>query len=167
LNAGLAEVLLYNRWANLTLLEACRSLTDAQLNACPPGVSGSIGELLTHLVGSQQTFVLRTKGRQHEGELGRETAWPGIETLIEIATSTSDELVVIAEAFDDREVVLPYIDTHYSFPLRFFLTHTIEHGAEHRTEVKVGLLQLGIETPDLDGWQWAAAMGYGQEVDAP
>lgn len=35
---------------------------------------------------------------------------------------------------------------------------------EHRTEVKVGLNQLGIETPDLDAWNYAAAKGYGTEV---
>ena len=28
----------------------------------------------------KQTFILRTKGRQHEGELGRQSDWPGIET---------------------------------------------------------------------------------------
>ena len=53
---GLVEMLSYSRWANLTLLEACRGLTLEQLAAQPPGISGSIGELMTHLVGSQQTL---------------------------------------------------------------------------------------------------------------
>ena len=35
---------------------------------------------------------------------------------------------------------------------------------EHRTELKIALAQMGIETPDLDGWNYAMARGYGQEV---
>jgi hypothetical protein len=35
---------------------------------------------------------------------------------------------------------------------------------EHRTEIKVSLNHLGIETPDLDGWSYSDAAGYGEEV---
>jgi hypothetical protein len=38
------------------------------------------------------------------------------------------------------------------------------HSAEHRTEVKVALAHLGVETPDLDGWPYALAAGYGQAI---
>jgi hypothetical protein len=40
----------------------------------------------------------------------------------------------------------------------------VEHGVEHRTEIKVALAKMGIETPDLDAWSYAGAMGYGAEV---
>ena len=92
MNRPLAETFRYNRWANLVLLEACRALTDEQLDARDPSASPSVRELLLHLVGGQQTFVLRTKGRQHEGELNRTSAFPGFDALTEIATATSDEL---------------------------------------------------------------------------
>jgi uncharacterized damage-inducible protein DinB len=155
----------YNRWANLTLLEACRDLTAEKLATRPPSMSGSIGELLTHVVGGQQTDILRTMGRQHEGEMGRQTPWPGIEAVIDVAKTTSDELIAIAAALgEDREVDLPYMGKVYRFPVSFFLVAAIEHGVEHRTEVKVALAQLGVATPDLDGWFYAAAAGYGREV---
>lgn len=80
------------------LFDACRSLSDSQLDSRVAGVSGSVRELLVHI------------------------------------------------------------------PKRFFLVHAIAHGVEHRTEVKVALAHLGVETPDLDGWPFAAAMGYGEEV---
>jgi hypothetical protein len=38
------------------------------------------------------------------------------------------------------------------------------HSTEHRTEVKVALAQIGVETPDLDGWPYATSAGYGQEI---
>jgi uncharacterized damage-inducible protein DinB len=166
-NAPLAEIFRYNRWATITLLEACRDLPDDLLDFRGDGASGSVRELLVHLVGGQQSQVLRTKGRQHEGELTRQTAWPGWDTLLDLARSSSDELVAIAEALEADEQTLPFMGKVYRFPRSFFLAHAAEHGTEHRTEIKVSLLQRGLETPDLDGWSYAAAMGYGAEVTAP
>jgi uncharacterized damage-inducible protein DinB len=165
MNDPLAEVFRYNRWANLTLIEACRTLADEHLDARLPGVSGSVRELLLHIVGGQQTFVLRTAGRQHEGELNRASEWPGFDTLLEIAARSSDELIAIAGALDaDGAVELPYWGKVYRYPKSFFLVHAVEHGVEHRTEVKLALAQLGIETPDLDGWAYATAAGHGRAV---
>lgn len=165
MNRPLAEMFRYNRWANLTLLEACRTLPDEQLDARDPAASGFVRELLVHLVGGQQTFVLRTKGRQHEGELNRASSFPGFDALIEIATATSDELIAIAESLDeDRDVDLPYAGKRYRFPVSFFLLHALEHGVEHRTEIKLSLAPLGVATPDLDAWSYASAAGFGQEV---
>ena len=125
----------------------------------------SVRDLLMHIAGGQQTFVLRTKGRQHEGELGRWSDWPGIETLIHIAARTSDELISIAEQLeDDENVDLAYQGKTYRYPKRFFLVHAMEHGTEHRTEVKLALAHVGVETPDLDGWSYSASAGYGQEI---
>jgi uncharacterized damage-inducible protein DinB len=162
---GLAEMFRYNAWANHILFAACRGLTDAQLDMQVPGISGSVRELLMHIAGGQYTCILRTRGRQHEGELGRWSTWPGIETVIQLAAQTSDELLAIAEHLEgDEEVDLPYQDKTYRYPKRFFLVHAMEHSTEHRTEVKVALAQIGVETPDLDGWQYAASAGYGQAV---
>lgn len=165
MSTGLAEMLRYNRWANQQLFNACRDLSDEQLDARPAGISGSVRELLLHIVGGQQTFVLRTKGRQHEGELSRESRWPGWDALLALLPESSDELVSIAEAMKEHaEVDLPYMGKTFRFPRTFFLVHALAHGVEHRTEIKAGLAQLGIETPDLDAWNYAGAMGYGQEV---
>jgi uncharacterized damage-inducible protein DinB len=167
MNAPLAEMLRYDHWATRTLIEACRPLLDADLDARLPGVSGSVRVLLTHIVGAQQTFVLRTQGRQHVGELSRTSAWPGFEVLLDLAGRSGAELITIAESLDvDREVDLPFLGKVCRFPTSFFLVHATAHGVEHRTEVKVALGQRGIETPDLDGWPYATAAGYGREVQA-
>jgi uncharacterized damage-inducible protein DinB len=164
-NAPLAELFRYNRWANLTLLDSCDGLPETTLAARPPGISGSVGELLLHIVGAQQTFVLRTMGRQHEGEFTRGSAWPGFSSLRTEAERSSDDLIAIAASLDaDVPVDLPYLGRAYRFPKSFFLLHALEHGVEHRTEVKVALAQLGIETPDLDAWSYAPVAGFGQAV---
>ena len=60
------DLFAYNKWANLELFQACRHFTDEQLDLHLPGASGSVRELLVHLVGGQQSQILRTQGRQHE-----------------------------------------------------------------------------------------------------
>lgn len=165
MNRPFAEVLKYNRWATLALLESCRGLTDEQLDARVDGVSGTVRELLMHVVGGQQTQVLRTMGRQHEDELRRDGSWPGFDTLIDLARESADLLVAIAEALDeDSDVALAYMRRVFVFPKSFFLVHAAVHGVEHRTEIKVALARLGVETPDLDGWPYSASAGYGHEI---
>lgn len=165
MNQPLAEMFKYNRWANRVLLDACRGLSEDQLDGRAPGTSGPVRELLLHIAGAQQTFVLRTKGRQHEGELGRESAWPGFDRLEEVLMSSSDELITIAETLDvDVDVDLPWMGRVFRFPKSFFILHALEHGVEHRTEIRITLAQLGIEAPDLDGWPYSGAAGYAKEV---
>lgn len=165
MNAPLAEMLRYNRWATLRLLEACRDLPGAALDGRIGGVGSPVRELLVHVVGAQQTQALRTKGRQHEGELNRSSPWPGWDALIEAARSSADELVSIAETLDhDTPVVLPWQGKDFTFPKSFFLVHAVSHGVEHRTEIKVALSAEGIDTPDLDGWFYAESRGFGAEA---
>ncbi len=120
--------------------------------------------MLLHVVGGQQTFVLRTSGRQHEGEWTRASPWPGFDALIALAVASSDALIGIAEGLDvDSEVDVPWLGKTYRFPKSFFLLHALEHGVEHRTEIKIALAAAGIATPDLDGWSYSTAMSYGRE----
>ena len=162
---ALADCLRYNRWANLTLIDACTGLTQEQLDTRATRSSRSVRELLSHLVGSELTFALRTKGRQHEGESRQVDPWPGFEMLRKVAASSGDDLIAIAAGLDeDALVALAWQGKTYEYPKSFFLLHVIEHGAEHRTEVKVTLALIGIETPDLDAWFYSQAAGYGREL---
>lgn len=165
MNEPLASVFRYNKWANERLIECCRELTAEQLDARLPGVSDSIRALLLHIVGGQQTFVSRTGGRQHEREWNRASAWPGFEVLVDVANSSSGDLIEIAAALEtDEDVDLPFAGNTYRYPKSFFLLHALEHGVEHRTEIKVALAQLGIESPDLDAWNYAPVAGVGAQV---
>ena len=121
MSAPLAHLFRYNRWANLLLIDACGELTDEQLDARGSGTSGSIRELLIHVMGGQQTFILRTQG-------------------------------------------LPWRGKVYRYPMSFFLLHALEHGVEHRTEIKVTMAGLGVKRPDLDAWPYSEAAGYGKEI---
>src|SRR5438045_3483911 len=93
---GIVEMLEYDRWATDTLISTCRELPDAVLDVRLPGFSGSCRELFSHVVGGQQTFLLRTQGRQHEGELDRDSPWPGWDELARIAREAGGGLVAAA-----------------------------------------------------------------------
>lgn len=167
MNKSLTEMFHYNAWANQTLFRALRDLqpTPQQLDTHITGASGSIREIILHIVGAQQTFVLRTMGRQHESELNRTSPWPGIDQLIDLVGDTDRQLIAIAGDLDpEQEIDLPYQGVSYRFPVRFFLVHAFSHSGEHRTELKFALAHMGIDTPDLDAWNYATAAGYGQPV---
>ena len=84
--------------------------------------------------------------------------------LMTAVRQSNNDLIAIAESLDtDVDVDLPFMGKTYRFPKSFFLVHAVEHGVEHRTEIKLTLGALGIETPDLDGWAWSAAAGFGKE----
>jgi uncharacterized damage-inducible protein DinB len=163
---ALADCLRYDRWASLALIDRCRGLSEDQLGLRATPSSRSVAELFQHLAGSELTFVLRTKGRQHEGESQHvDGAWPGFEVLREVIASTGDQLIAIAAGLDEDElVVLPYQGKRFEYPKGFFLLHALQHGVEHRTEIKVTLALNGIDTPDLDAWFYRDAAGYGREV---
>ena len=66
--------------------------------------SRSARDLLSHIVGSELTFVLRTKGRQNEGESRHVDTWPGFEVLREVAASGGEDLIAIAAGLDEDEI---------------------------------------------------------------
>jgi uncharacterized damage-inducible protein DinB len=165
MSEALADCLRDNRWANQMLIDACSGLTEEQLNTRARQSSRSARDLLSHIVGSELTFALRTKGRQNEGESRRVDTWPGFEVLREVAASSGDDLIAIAAGLDEDDLVaLPFRGKKYEYPKSFFLLHAIEHGVEHRTEIKLTLALTDIDTPDLDGWSYSEAAGYGREV---
>ncbi|MEX0783413.1 MAG: DinB family protein [Dehalococcoidia bacterium] len=137
MNAPSANMLRYEAWATATLLKACRPLTSDQLASQGNGTSGTVQQVILHVVGGQQTFALRAHGRQHEGELHRWSPWPGIDALVDIAERACADLIRTAEALDeDVDVVLPYQGQEPVFPRSFFLVHAVSHGAEHRGRLR-------------------------------
>ena len=54
----LVSVFEHNHWANLQILQACATLTDAQLDAPPTSATyGTIRQTLLHFVGAQAGYL--------------------------------------------------------------------------------------------------------------
>ncbi len=164
MNEGLVELFEYNLWATGTLIEGCRAASADYLHARVAGATDTVAALFTHLVGGQQTFALRTRGRQHEGELNRRSTFPGWDELARLANASGRELLGAARGMNgDEQVGLSWQGATRYLPLRFILMHAIEHAMEHRTEIKMAFRAQGFETPDLDGWSYGAFKGYGAD----
>lgn len=162
-NEPLAQVFRYNRWANERIIEACRSLSDGQLDErLRGGEERTIRETLFHIASGQLDFAARLRGQAQD--VGRAQDWSGFEALVETMTWGSGALVEAAEGMvEDDDIVVPFMDKRPSFPKSFFLAHAVAHGTLHRAEIGVMMGMLGVEPPNLDGWEFAGAMRYGSE----
>ena len=163
-NAPLARVFAYNAWANERIIDACRDLSDALLDAPNRSAFGSIRETLLHVVHGQYSFLARLDGKAQDARAVTAT-WPGFDALTAIAEGTSEQLTAAASALNvDTDVVLVYQGTNHRYPKSFFLLHAIQHGIEHRTQVGMMLARIGRDAPNLDGWAFAEHAGLGEEV---
>lgn len=154
----------YNAWANARIIDACRDLSDTQLDAPGTSTFGSIRETLLHVAYGQYAFLARLDGTAQDAR-ALTSAWPGFDALANVAAETSDALAAGASALDvDADVVLSFQGKGHRYPKSFFLLHAIQHGIEHRTQIGTMLAQLGREAPNLDGWAFAEHEGLGEEV---
>jgi uncharacterized damage-inducible protein DinB len=152
------EMLRYNTWANRTLFEACRALTDEQLDTHAAGTSASVRDLLTHIAAGQQTIARRAAGGQQPSW----RPWPGFDALFDLIDASDSELMAIAAGLDEDAAVDVSPGEAYPFPTSFFLVLAMAHRVEHRTEIKIALESIGVRTPVLDSWSCGAAAGQAQ-----
>jgi uncharacterized damage-inducible protein DinB len=154
----------HNAWANVTLLEACARLSDAQLDADAVGGYGTIRATLTHLVGAEQGYVSRVNGHLPPAPL-RRGEWAGFPALQAVARWAGDELLQLARATRATSLVRePSPDDKEIYPLSSLMVQAVTHSTEHRTQIATILTQLGIEPPDMSGWKYMEVMGEIQVV---
>jgi uncharacterized damage-inducible protein DinB len=162
MNEPLANALRYNAWATSTLFKACRSLSEAQLDAPSiPGSSGSIRAMLIHVAMAQRTAIWRTNAVMRPR---LDSSWPGWERLLVEAKDSAEELIVIARNLERDEVIFEEGGIRYPWELSFFLTAAVTHGDQHRSEIKMAMAGLGVDSPDLDAWNWARDAGFGKPI---
>lgn len=83
MNKPLAEMFRYNRWPSRHSFGPAPGSATSSLDLPIPGLVGgedTARRLLLHVIGGHQTFVLRTRGRQNEAELKRDSDWPGFDS---------------------------------------------------------------------------------------
>lgn len=152
------EFLVYNRWANLKLIDACRDLTPEQLASSIPGSYGSIYDTLRHIIRAEAGYYRRLTGTLLDPPFAWEDK-PGVAEMRPYAEQVSSALLdaagkmvspgSIPVEWDDGEIVAIK-------PLTL-LIQVVNHGVEHRTNITTILAQLGIEAPEIDGWGYTGA----------
>ena len=161
----LTTLFAHNLWANLALLDFCAGLSDAQLDATTIGGFGSIRDTLQHIIGAEVGYVERVNGRLPAVPLGDEFA--GFAALKDAARWAGDELLQLALSAREDTSVRQRPPRHiFQYRLASLMVQSITHSTEHRTHIAVIITQLGLEPPDMSGWQYIESIGEIQDLEA-
>ena len=159
MTAGLTDFFKHNLWANLRLLDACANLSDAQLDATTKGTFGSVRATLMHIVAGEEGYVQRFTGHRPEPALHEHDPFPGFDELRRRARLSGEEMIAIAEQWEQGEVLyLSYQGQFFAVPAIFVLIQAINHATDHRSQIATMLSQQDVTLPELDGWAYYDAM---------
>jgi uncharacterized damage-inducible protein DinB len=149
----------HNLWANMRLLERCSQLTSEQLEKSIPGSYGAIQDTLRHIVRAERSYFARiSTGQPYRS--GEDEPPMTMEKMMESARRSGLGLIEWApKVAPDDMVTVDWDGTPREVPKTIILTQAIYHAIEHRAQIMVTMTQLGIEPPDLQGWE------YFDEVD--
>lgn len=149
----------HNLWANLRLIERCSGLTAEQLDATIPGAFGSIRDTLQHIVTSEQSYFSRISTGQPRRRPEDAPPLTMTEMLGSVRTTGSGLVEWAPKVQADDKVQVDWEGTPREVPKTIILTQVINHATEHRAQILAILTQLGIESPDLQGWSYFDELG--------
>ena len=144
----------HHLWANLCLFEACATLSPEQLAASIPGSYGSIRDTMEHIVTSEQSYFSRisTGKRLHRPD---DTPPMTMDDMMNSLRRTGSGLIEWASKVQADDVVeIDWDGVMRDVPKTILLTQVINHATEHREQIKAIMTELGIEPPDLQGWEY-------------
>jgi len=146
-----------NEWANLTLIEACRSLSEEQLDATAEGTFGSIRDTLVHIVRAEGGYAT-SLGHEPSPRLERGDPWPGLDALAEMASAAAESL--IAAAVDAPVGMLRVGSETQRFDVdpAVILVQAFHHSTEHRSQINTVFTAIGVEPLELSSWDWGLAV---------
>jgi uncharacterized damage-inducible protein DinB len=144
----LATAFDHHVWATLRVIDACLGLSADELATDVPGTRGPIVDTLRHLVESDafDLFIL-TGDRAHDVETGS-MSLPEVRGVM--GRNGAGWTTVLAGPLD-ADAVVREVDPHDGFqrwaPLGYRLAGTLEHGADHRSQIRTALTTIGVEPP--------------------
>jgi uncharacterized damage-inducible protein DinB len=164
MDAGFVDLFRHHAWATDRLLAACEGLPPDHLEWVTQGTYGGLGATLRHLVEAEERYVshLRGEARQPgpapnepDPPMPPEALAPSVRVLRRRAQASGQALVELAAQCDPGDV----LDTTFrGAPVRIqaivLFAQALDHGGEHRTQVRHALTILGYEPPDIDAWAW-------------
>lgn len=155
----------HNTWANLKLLDFCEGLSDAQLDTTAVGCYGTIRDTLRHTIGAETGYVERVSSEPPPNVFPHGGPFPGFAALKTNARWTGVELLKMAlSAREDTLVRNRPPRDPMEYKLADLVVQAIDHSAEHRTQVSAIITLLGLEPPDMSGWNFMQETGALKEL---
>lgn len=158
MRSALEEIVGYVGWATAAVIDACRALTPAQLDAPVAGGFGSIRETLTHVVGSDAAYLAR---------LAPSFERPATDPVelddlaAEMERHRAPWREVVREGLDpDRITVTERRDgTFFQATVGIRILQVVQHATDHLSQVNTALTLHGIEAPWIGGWDYGESTG--------
>ncbi|MCB2224721.1 MAG: damage-inducible protein DinB [Actinobacteria bacterium] len=158
-----ADFFRQNEWAGLRILEACRPLTDEQLDATVAGTYGSIRATLRHIL-SAEAWYATILGHPPAVRLRHDEPWPGFDRLAEVVSANAEALVAAAADPPDRIIRVGSEEEPEDAEAAVVLVQAFHHATDHRSQICTIISTLGAEAPEWSSWDWGLASGRMRKV---
>ena len=164
MDAGFVALFRHHAWASDRLFAACEGLPADQLEFVVQGTFGGLGATLRHLVEAEERYVRGLRGETAPGPdsaggtdrpVPPEALAPSVRVLRRRAAVSAGALIDLAGVMTpDAVVTASRRGKPATIRAITFFIQALDHGCEHRTQVRHVLTILGYDPPDIDGWTY-------------
>jgi uncharacterized damage-inducible protein DinB len=158
-------------WANEQLLARCRALNKEQLELTVPGTYGTIRHTFTHIVASEEGYLVRLLGALVHEPPFRAQDPANLDVIAEHIAHVKDGVErLFAKGSPDPDRIISDTPLRPAGAPRFEMaawapaSQFVYHGVDHRSQIDTILSAHGLETLDLQVWPYAMALGASREV---
>jgi uncharacterized damage-inducible protein DinB len=164
----LDDAFAHHVWATLRLIDACLTLSPAQLQRPVPATDRSILATMRHLVGSDYFDLLVASGQTGSFLGADEMSLSELRNAMEQNGAAWSRLL---RDDIDAATMLREIDPGDGYqrdaPMGIRLVGALNHGSEHRSQICMALTTVGAKAPALDACTFGAEDGRVVEVLPP
>ena len=155
----------FNLWANTEIIKLCTSLDETQLSVEITGTFGDIRATISHMIQSEGIYLT---------DLGGEPLWPddldwhsiSLSELLGMAKQSGTALRQVAISIDPNKTCEYTEDGKRNvFPAWVVINQAINHGIEHRTQLRLLLTKLAVPHPGQSVWGYAHSINAYQILD--
>lgn len=143
-------------WATMTLIDALEDLPAERLDAEIPGTYGSVVDTLNHLVEADSRYLVRIYAPTPPPAQVHPPRPPAA-----LRTQIQGNAARWGQALDQLEAggLDATIEAKDGYPRTshaegLLMLQAVHHGNDHRTQICSTLGALGLEVPELDGWEF-------------
>jgi uncharacterized damage-inducible protein DinB len=145
----------YNTWANRRILARAESLSAAQLSDHAPTMWDSILRTMAHVLGAEWIWRQRVQGGVSPASLLNLDQFTTLDLLRQRWAEEEKEMRAYLATLDDADLdrVVEYAGadgTKFRRPLWQILTHVVNHGTQHRSEVALYLTNFDCSPGNMD-----------------
>jgi uncharacterized damage-inducible protein DinB len=106
---------------------------------------------------AEESYLARLTGERPADTLNEEANVSIAELRAHIRRSGEGLIQAAGRVGTFGRIRVAWDDQAWQMPASIILIQAINHATEHRTHVMTIITQLGIEPPDVSGWEYAVA----------